>query len=149
MPRSLVALVASLGLLLVAGPAAASEQHPTLTELETQIVCPTCQTTLDQSDSPIAQRLRAYIAKRIAAGATESQIENELVAQFGPSILANPPRKGWGLLAWLLPVGAALVAASGLALATRHWRRRPPPVALPLDPACERRLDEELARLEV
>jgi cytochrome c-type biogenesis protein CcmH len=146
MPRW-VAILATIGLLLPGADAVASQQHPTLKELETQIICPTCQTTLDQSDSPIAQRLRAFISRRIAAGATESQIEDELVAQFGPSILANPPRHGWGLVAWLLPAGGALVAAAGVALAARHWRR---PAALPvaLDPELERRLDEELARFE-
>ncbi|MGZ4358486.1 MAG: cytochrome c-type biogenesis protein [Gaiellaceae bacterium] len=147
MRRALSALLAVAGLLLAAPTASASEQHPTLKELETQIICPTCQTTLDQSDAPIAQRLRAFIARRIAAGASKSQIEDELVAQFGPSILANPPKRGWGLVAWLLPVGGAVVAAGALALAARHWRRPPAPAAA-LDPELERRLDDELARFD-
>ena len=33
-----------------------------------------------------------------------SEIERELVAQFGPAILAAPPQRGFGLLAWLLPI---------------------------------------------
>ena len=41
--------------LLLAAPAAASEQHPTLNELENQIMCPVCAgETLAQSDSPAA-----------------------------------------------------------------------------------------------
>jgi cytochrome c-type biogenesis protein CcmH len=148
MSRSLLALLAAAPLVALAAPAGASERHPTLKELETQLVCPTCQTTLDQSDAPVAQRLRVFIAKRIAAGASASEIKDELVAQFGPSILANPPKQGWGLVAWLLPIGGALAAAGALALAARRWRRRPAPVPMPLDPELERRLDEELARFD-
>jgi cytochrome c-type biogenesis protein CcmH len=148
MPRFLLAVLAAVVLLSFAAVATASEQHPTLKELETQIICPTCQTTLDQSDAPVAQRLRAYIARRIAAGATAGQIKDELVAQFGPSILANPPKRGWGLVAWLLPIGGALLATAGLGVAARHWRSRPRPVPVALDPELERRLDEELARFD-
>ena len=54
--RALAAAVAAMALLAVsAGPAAAGERHPTLGELEGEVMCPTCKTTLDQSTrrSPI------------------------------------------------------------------------------------------------
>ena len=38
--------------------------------LEGQIMCPTCHTTLDQSDAAAAQRIKAYIQKRIYQCAT-------------------------------------------------------------------------------
>ena len=44
-------------LALVLAPAAlASEEHPTQAELEGELVCPTCHTTLDQSNAPVALR---------------------------------------------------------------------------------------------
>ena len=40
-------------------------------------MCPTCKTTLDQSTSPIADRIRQFISARIAAGDTKSEIKRE------------------------------------------------------------------------
>ncbi len=143
--------VAVLALALV-GPAAASERHPTLAELEGEVVCPTCHTTLDMSNSPIAQRMRVFIRERIAAGDTKSEIKSRLVAQFGRAVLAEPPKKGFDLLAWVLPIGGLLLGAAGLGWAAWRWspRRGPEPAAEgpPLDPELERRLDEELDRFD-
>jgi cytochrome c-type biogenesis protein CcmH/NrfF len=100
-------LAAACLALTLAAPAAASEQHPTLGELEGEVMCPTCKTTLDLSTSPIAERIRTFISARITAGDTKSQIKRKLVLQFGPGILAEPPKHGFNLLAWVLtPSGA-------------------------------------------
>src|SRR5438128_10582345 len=149
---ALVGLGLAASSLIAATPAHASERHPTLVELEGEIMCPTCHTTLDQSNSPEAQRIEAFISSRIRAGDTKSKIKAKLVAQFGEAILAAPPRRGWDLLAWWLPIAGAAGGAIGLAIGAWRWTRvRPrggpdqPPIA-PLDPALERLLDEELAR---
>ena len=42
-------------------------------------MCPTCKTTLDQSDAPVAQQIKAFIRRRIAAGDSKQQIKDELV----------------------------------------------------------------------
>jgi cytochrome c-type biogenesis protein CcmH len=142
---------AFVALALVAAPAAvASGEHPTLADLEGEVMCPICNTTLDQSSSPAAQRIKALISRRIAAGDSKNEIKDRLVADYGPQILAAPPKKGFNLLAWLLPivgvVGGALVLA-GLAW---RWSRasEPAPAVVGLDPAVERRIDQELARFD-
>jgi cytochrome c-type biogenesis protein CcmH len=137
--------------LVLAAPAAASERHPTQTELEGELICPVCNTTLDQSDAPIALRMKEHIATWIARGETKSEIKAKLVGQFGTRVLAAPPKHGFNLLAWLMPLvglgGAAVVVG---VLAWRWSRAREP--ALPargaLEPELERRLDEELARFD-
>lgn len=149
-------LVACLVLgLALAAPALASEERPTPAELESELVCPVCNATLDTSDAPVARRMKAYIRARIAAGDSKSEIKAQLVDQFGSAVLAVPPRKGFDWIAWLLPfggLGAAAVVVS--ALAWRWSRRRgsePPPGpdgVEPLEPDLERRLDAELARFE-
>jgi cytochrome c-type biogenesis protein CcmH len=144
-------LVALVALALAAAPAAASERHPTQSELEGEVMCPTCHVTLDQSDSPIAQVMKAFIARRIAAGDTRSQIENKLIANFGQSVIARPGTHGFDLLAWLLPLVALLAGAAVVGVAAWRWSRAraPAPEAVPpLDPELERRVDEELARFE-
>ncbi|MGH3024623.1 MAG: cytochrome c-type biogenesis protein [Gaiellaceae bacterium] len=150
-------LLCLLGLLAFAGAAGATEQEPTLAELEREVICPTCKTTLELSDAPVADRMRAFIRERIAAGDTKSEIKDALVAQFGEAVLAAPPREGFNLLAWLLPLAGAAVAVAALGLALHRWSRtrtEPAPVEpssngrSPLDPELERRLDDELARFD-
>ncbi len=144
-------LVAVAALLLCAAPGLASETHPTQGELEGEVICPTCHTTLDQSSAPIALRMKAFIARRIAAGDTRSQIEDKLIATFGPSVVARPATHGFDLLAWLLPLAGVLAGAVVLGAAAWRWsrgRNPPPSGGAPLDPELERRVDEELARFE-
>ena len=148
--RSLAVLVLAL---VLAAPAAASEQHPTLNELEGEVMCPICHTTLDQSDSAAAQRIKAYISRRIQAGDSKSEIKRQLVADFGPAILAQPSTHGFALLAWLLPIVGVLVAAAAVGYAAWRWSRaREPAPALAggvvLDPELDRRIDDELRRLD-
>jgi cytochrome c-type biogenesis protein CcmH/NrfF len=143
--------------LALAGPALASEQHPTQGELEAELVCPQCKEPLDESTSPIAQQMKAYIRRHIAMGWTKSQIVDSLVGQpnnLGPSVLGVPRKHGFDLLAWVLPLGG--IAAGALALAGGAWawsRNRGPGELLtadgpPLDPALARRVDEELERFD-
>jgi cytochrome c-type biogenesis protein CcmH/NrfF len=144
----------ALAALALAGPAAAACAHPrtSLTFLEGQIMCPTCHTTLDQSDSAVALRIEAQIRRRIAQCWTAQQIEAELVGNFGTAVLAAPPHKGFDLLAWWLPLGGIILAALALAGGVWRWSRKrddgAPPEDRELDADTERRLDEMLARLD-
>jgi cytochrome c-type biogenesis protein CcmH len=136
-----------LAALLFVPTARADERHPTLAELEGEVMCPVCGTTLDQSNSPAAQQIKRLIVARIAAGDTKSQIKSRLVSEYGQAILAAPEHKGFGLLAWWLPVAGILVAAAVIGAGAWRWSRarEREPDAPQLDPALERRLDDELA----
>jgi cytochrome c-type biogenesis protein CcmH len=149
-----------LAALALAAPAMASEHHPTLTELEDQLMCPVCTgETLAQSDSLPAQRIKAHIQQRIRQGWTRSEIIREEQDIWGTRILAAPPRHGWNLLAWVLPLAGIIGATGVMGALAWHWsRRREEPEHVPagpgslngrpLDPELERRLDEELARFD-
>jgi cytochrome c-type biogenesis protein CcmH len=146
-------LIAVLALAL-AGAAAASEVKPTSAELESELVCPVCETTLDTSTAPAALRIKVYIRARIAAGDTKSEIKAKLVDQFGEAVLAVPPRKGFDWIAWLLPLGGLAVGAVVVGALAWRWSRRrgddlgSPDDAEPIEPELESRLDAELARFE-
>ena len=149
--KPVAALIAALAL-IVASPAVASERHPTQDEMEAMLVCPSCHVPLDESNSPIAQQMKAYIAKRIAQGATRSQIVDELVGppnNLGTGVLGVPRTHGFDLIAWVLPFAG--IGAGALAVAGGAWywsRRRAPEPVVALDAATERRIDEELARFD-
>jgi cytochrome c-type biogenesis protein CcmH len=144
--------VRPFALLLLAGllfipVALADELHPTLVELEGEVMCPVCGTTLDQSDSPAARQIKRLIVARIAAGDTKSEIKSRLVSEYGQAILAAPEHKGFGLLAWWLPIAGILVAAAVIGTGAWRWSRarEREPDGPHLDPALERRIDDELA----
>lgn len=152
--------LAVIALMVVLVPsAAASEERPTLDELEQELICPTCHALLALSDAPVADQIRALIRERIAAGDTKSEIKAVLVSEFGEAVLAAPPKQGLNLLAWVLPLVGIAAAAVAVAVLVRRWvrsdRRRGPPDGGGsdgpddrLDPELEKRLDDELARLD-
>jgi cytochrome c-type biogenesis protein CcmH len=78
-----------------------------------------------------------------------AQDEGEFVAEFGERVLADPPRRGFHLLAWLLPLVGGALALVVVAAVARQWRRAgAAEPEQPLDPELERRLDDELDRFD-
>ena len=153
--------LAAAALALVLTPVAEAAQVCSPTALESEVMCPTCEgQTLDQSQAPSARRVKAFIRERSRAGDTCAAIKAQLVDQFGERILAAPPRRGFNLVAWLLPVAGLLVGAVAVGVAAWRWSRARdadsdpvtgPPSAngrAPVDSELERRLDEELARFD-
>jgi cytochrome c-type biogenesis protein CcmH len=124
---------------------------PTQAEMEADLVCTTCHEPLDESSSPLATQMKAYIRRFIAQGRTKNQIENYFVAQLGPQVLAVPKGSGFDLLAWLLPFAAIVLGAAAVGVGARAWLRNkddtgPPgsPAAQKLSPKLELRIDQEL-----
>jgi cytochrome c-type biogenesis protein CcmH len=125
-----VALVAVVVLALVIGGAGRSHA-PRSAAARTEAIggdlrCPVCQgLSIADSHSPTAEAIREDIRRRVDAGESDAAIKAHYVDSYGEWILLRPKASGVGALVWLLPVGALLLAAGGLALAFRHWRRRP------------------------
>jgi cytochrome c-type biogenesis protein CcmH len=153
--RGALALLLALGLALA--PTAASAAAPAQTEIESQVMCPVCGTLLQLAESPQAQREKAFIAKLIAAGKSEAQIKDALVAEYGDAVLALPRGSGFSLSAYLVPIVAFLLAAIALAFGVLRWRRAgrggPPDgdTNPPSGPSGEdaERLDADLARYDL
>ena len=137
--------------LVLAAPALGAAR-PSESDLETKLVCPVCHETLDESDAPVAQQMKAEIRRRIAQGWSEQQILDEMVANYGPGVLSTPATHGFDLLAWVLPIGGIALGAIGLGAGAWYWSRRrpdgPPDPPAALRPEDEARLDAELARFD-
>jgi cytochrome c-type biogenesis protein CcmH len=103
--------------------------HPTLDQ-ETQHIagevrCPVCEgQSAAQSDSPASQQIRTQIHQELAAGQRQGQILSGLVAAYGPGILEKPEAQGVGLVVWVVPVIAVILAIAGLGAAFARWRPR-------------------------
>jgi cytochrome c-type biogenesis protein CcmH len=135
--RALVLAVTAA--LLVAAPARASDTW-SVTDLESQVMCPVCHQPLNQSQSAAADRIRHIIAEKHAQGWSEQRVKSYLVAQYGEEILAAPPEHGFGLLAWLMP------AAVLLAMRWSRGRGGPPAgTPTPPDDRLDARIDADLA----
>jgi cytochrome c-type biogenesis protein CcmH len=148
-----VAAIAFAALLPAAAPAA----NASLPDIEDEVMCTICGTTLQLSSSPQAERERVFINELIAKGKTKDEIKAALVDEYGPEVLAVPGDDGFDLIGgWILPVVAVLAGATLVGFAARRWRRdqrRDEAVAAPTagpepDPADEKRLSDDLRRYE-
>lgn len=153
MSRRLAIVAALVVALLAPAAAAGAAERASLTEIEKQVMCPVCGTLLQLAESPQAQRERVFIERQIAAGKTEAEIKDALVAEYGDEVLALPPDSGFSLSAYLVPIVAFLVAAVALALGVMRWRRAGPgdDGPRPDGPSGEDadRLDADLARYDL
>jgi cytochrome c-type biogenesis protein CcmH len=91
-------------------------------DLSRELRCMVCQNqSIDDSEAPLARDLRLLVRERIAAGDSDGQVIDFLVARYGEFVLLKPRLKPHTLLLWLLPPLA--LAGGGFALWT-HGRRR-------------------------
>jgi cytochrome c-type biogenesis protein CcmH len=139
-----------LALVLILGLAGAAEPKASLPDIEDEVMCVECRTALNISTSPVADQERAFIREKIAEGLDKKQIKAALVDAYGPDVLGEPEAKGFDLSAWLVPGALVALAAGGVALLARRWRRDASAAAPApeLDPADAQRLDAELATFD-
>jgi cytochrome c-type biogenesis protein CcmH len=127
--RTVTALLLLAALLLLPAHAMAAPQRASLSDLEDEVMCLVCGTTLSVSESPQADRERALITRLIDQGKTKQQIKDELVAQYGTAVLATPSDSGFDIAAWLVPGLSVILAAAAIAIAVLRWRRKKPAAA--------------------
>ena len=150
-------LLPTTALATSAMPGTPPQAQANLPDIEDQVMCPVCGTALNLSFSPQADRERAFIRHEIAQGKTEDEIIDDLVAQYGTSVLAEPPKSGFDLTAWLVPGIAIIIAAIAIAFGLRRWRRAGRKLEEkaatngdePLDSEERERLDSDLARYDL
>ena len=156
MRRVLLPLIA---VILFAAPASSLGQDPepqtNLADISDEVMCTVCGVPLELAlEAPQAEAERDFIRELIAEGKTKDEIKDALVVEYGDNVLAVPGDEGFDLFAWLIPIGAFLVAAVAIALALRRWRRQrgnegEAEVAAPADAASSERLDADMARYDL
>lgn len=142
------------GSLLPPGAAAQSSQEEVFGRISDKLICQCgCNYGLSYCphlECPSAPVLRATIREKLAAGQSEKEVLQAMVAQLGPAVLGAPPAEGFYLTAWVMPFLALLVGLFLTQQVVRRWRRRKPEPAA--DPALVERyrasIEREMKELE-
>jgi len=102
-----------------------------------ELRCLVCRNqSIDDSEADLAHDLRVLVRQRLAAGDTDRQVLDYVVARYGDFVLLKPPFK---LDTWLLWGGPGLVLLIGLWGLGRYLRRRAGMIAPPSLSADEQR----------
>src|ERR1700760_3243530 len=92
-------------------------------DLSRELRCMVCQNqSIDDSEAPLARDLRLLVRERIAAGDSDSQVLDFLVARYGQFVLLKPRFERQTMLLWLL--APMLLIGGGLALWINSRRRK-------------------------
>jgi cytochrome c-type biogenesis protein CcmH len=115
-------------------------------DLSRELRCMVCQNqSIDDSEAPLARDLRLLVRERIAAGDSNAQVLDFLVARYGEFVLLKPRLEPHTLLLWLLPPLA--LAGGGVALWINGRRRSSSAAAAEHQSALKLTAEEE-ARLQ-
>ena len=73
------------------------------------LMCPVCPSeTIDQAQVELAAQMRDIVADMLSEGATREEILQFFVDRYGESVLAEPSKRGFNLLIWVVPPAALL-----------------------------------------
>lgn len=83
-----------------------------------ELWCPLCSgVRLDACELKACDQMKDEIAIKLAAGDGLPEIKAYFIDQYGPQVLGEPPREGFNLLAWVLPI--LVMIGGGVFLVTR------------------------------
>ena len=89
-----------------------------------QVRCMVCQNeSIDDSEATLAADLRRTVREQVAAGASDNQVRDYLMARYGQFVLLKPPFSLGNALLWLGPFLLVLVGIGSLIGLSR--RREP------------------------
>lgn len=95
----------------------------TSSEIEAELMCDCgCGDVLVNCTCERSEEMRAIITGMINDGQSKTQILATFVSQFGEVILSSPPRKGFNLVAYSVPLAGLLVGSVVAVSLARRWR---------------------------
>ncbi len=108
-------------------PASAQDRTPTDDEVNAiahKLYCPVCESTpLDVCPTDACKDWREQIRTMLADGKSEEEILQYFEAQYGARVLAEPPKKGFYWLVYLLPPAIILAGAVILFRSLKAWTK--------------------------
>jgi len=77
----------------------------------------------------VAKGMLKKIDGHIAQGKSDDQVLQAMITEYGPLAYVEPPKSGFGLVAWLMPALYLLAGTSLVIVIMKRWRKRPSPSA--------------------
>ena len=88
-----------------------------------ELWCPLCSgVRLDVCELKACEQMREEIAIKLSEGEDTESIKRYFVRQYGPQVLGEPPKEGFNLLGWILPI--VVFVGGGIFVVTRIMRMR-------------------------
>jgi cytochrome c-type biogenesis protein CcmH/NrfF len=138
--RSSRAVLSVLACLLLFGsvfsvPAAFAQQNPRAKQLAKgmKCMCGGCEDSAGLCSHPggsfsgpceTARGMQKDLDDRVAKNESDDAILAAYVTQYGPTVLVEPPKKGFDMLAWIMPVLLPLLALILVWYVVRSWRKK-------------------------
>jgi Cytochrome C biogenesis protein len=71
-----------------------------------------------------AKAMQKEVDQHVDAGDSDQAILDAFVSEYGPTVLLEPPKRGFNLLAWIFPVAIPLIALILVWEVVRRWKRK-------------------------
>jgi cytochrome c-type biogenesis protein CcmH len=119
-------LVRLIGIVLLCGFSTAAA-NVVWQDIANELMSPACPgRTLVNCTSGQSEQWRELIKQKLAQGESKEDIIRHFVEIRGEEILAAPPKRGFALAAWLLPLVVVLNGAGLIVILTYRWVRNRP-----------------------
>ena len=80
-------------------------------DISDELMCPVCQgQTVAESNSQLALSMKEVVRIKVSEGKSKEEILDYFILQYGDTILAKPPIRGFNLLLWILPPGILVLS---------------------------------------
>lgn len=80
-------------------------------DISNELMCPVCQgQTVAESNSQLALSMKEVVRIKVSEGKSKEEILDYFILQYGDTILAKPPIRGFNLLLWILPPGILVLS---------------------------------------
>jgi cytochrome c-type biogenesis protein CcmH len=141
---------------LVAGTAATlgiashAQQSDRAKSLGGKLLCPCgcgqILTACNHVGCTYSTKMLLELNDRITRGDSDAVILQSFEQEYGPTVLAQPPAKGFNVLVWVLPIALPVLAIAAIWSVAKRWRQRAtlaPAGGAPIDPGLLARAHRE------
>jgi cytochrome c-type biogenesis protein CcmH len=98
---------------------------PQALEISNNLNCPVCEgQSVRDSNSQLARDMRRTVQELLDAGYTEDEVYDYFVDRYGVGILREPPKSGFFMTIWLVPIVGLAIGA--LVLGTFLTQKKKP-----------------------
>jgi cytochrome c-type biogenesis protein CcmH/NrfF len=157
-----IVVLASAAICMALAPSLRADNPERAKSLSKKVMCMcggcgdtagTCNHTGGAFSGPCdtAKAMQKEVADRVNRGDSDDLILQSFVQEYGPTVLPDPPKKGFTWLVWIAPIVAPLIALYLIWEVVRRWRRRQilapaggPPISADLLDRARREADKEL-----